>query len=57
MRRAGLPVMEYLPDRDKVSRVYAATPMMEAGKYGYPRVKSGQKISLEELYTVSQCST
>ena len=23
MRRAGLPVLEYLPDRDKVARVYA----------------------------------
>ena len=31
MRRAGLPVMEYNPDRDKVSRVYAASPIMEAG--------------------------
>ena len=31
MRRAGLPVLEYLPDRDKVARVYA-TPIMEAGR-------------------------
>ena len=30
MRRAGLPVMEYLPDKDKVARVYAASPIMEA---------------------------
>ena len=34
MRRAGIPVLEYLPDRDKVSRVYAATPMMESMTYG-----------------------
>ena len=27
MRRAGLPVMEYNPDRDKVARVYAASPL------------------------------
>jgi phage terminase large subunit-like protein len=26
MRRAGLPVLEYQPDRDKVARVYAASP-------------------------------
>jgi predicted phage terminase large subunit-like protein len=36
MRRAGLPVLDYLPDRDKVSRVYAATPMMEAGRVWLP---------------------
>ena len=32
MRRAGLPVLDYIPDRDKTARVYAATPMMEAGR-------------------------
>jgi predicted phage terminase large subunit-like protein len=36
MRRAGLPVLDYLPDRDKVARVYAATPMMEAGRVWLP---------------------
>ncbi len=39
MRRAGLPVLEYLPDRDKVSRVYASTPIMEAGRLFIPRGK------------------
>ena len=39
MRRAGLPVLEYLPDRDKVSRVYASTPIMEAGRLYIPRGK------------------
>ena len=36
MRRAGLPVLDYLPDRDKVSRVYAATPLMESGRVWLP---------------------
>ena len=39
MRRAGLPVLEYLPDRDKVSRVYASTPIMESGRLYIPRGK------------------
>ena len=39
MRRGGLPVMEYLPDRDKVSRVYAASPIMEAGRVWIPKGK------------------
>ena len=36
MRRGGLPVQEYTPDRDKVSRVYAASPMIETGKVWIP---------------------
>ena len=39
MRRAGLPVLEYLPDRNKVSRVYASTPIMESGRLYIPRGK------------------
>jgi predicted phage terminase large subunit-like protein len=37
MRRAGLPVLDYLPDRDKVARVYASTPMMESGRVWLPK--------------------
>tara|TARA_Y100000593_G_C4153534_1_gene258288 strand:- start:109 stop:678 length:570 start_codon:yes stop_codon:yes gene_type:complete len=37
MRRAGLPVLDYLPDRDKVSRVHAITPLLEAGRVWLPR--------------------
>ena len=39
MRRSGLPVMEYNPDRDKVSRVYAASPIIEAGRLWIPTNK------------------
>ena len=37
LRRAGLPVLDYIPDRDKTARVYAATPLMEAGRVWLPK--------------------
>ena len=46
MRRSGLPVLEYMPDKDKISRVYAATPSMEAGRVWLPK---GRKWA-EELF-------
>jgi len=49
MRRAGLPVMEYTPDRDKVSRVYAASPIMEAGRVWIPMNKKWSEDLIEEL--------
>jgi len=49
MRRAGLPVMEYTPDRDKVSRVYAASPIMEAGRVWIPTNKKWSEDLIEEL--------
>ena len=49
MRRAGLPVMEYNPDRDKVSRVYAASPIMEAGRLWIPKNKKWADDLIEEL--------
>ena len=49
MRRAGIPVMEYLPDRDKVARVYASTPIMEAGRLWIPKGKKWADDLIEEL--------
>ncbi len=49
MRRAGLPVLEYNPDKDKVSRVYAATPMMESGRVWIPMNKKWADDLVEEL--------
>ena len=49
MRRSGLPVLEYLPDRDKVSRVYAASPLMESGRVWIPKNKRWADDLLEEL--------
>ena len=49
MRRAGLPVMEYLPDRDKVARVYAASPMIESGRVWIPTNKKWGDDLIQEL--------
>ena len=49
MRRGGLPVQEYIPDRDKVSRVYAASPLMEAGRVWLPKHKKWSDDLMTEL--------
>ncbi len=49
MRRAGLPVLDYLPDRDKVSRVHAATPLMESGRVWLPE----DRVWADDLF--SEC--
>jgi predicted phage terminase large subunit-like protein len=49
MRRAGLPVLEYNPDRDKVARVYAASPIIEAGRLWIPTNKKWSEELIEEL--------
>ncbi len=49
LRRSGLPILEYLPDRDKVSRVYSATPIMEAGRLWLPSSKKWADDLVEEL--------
>jgi len=48
MRRSGIPVMEYLPDRDKVSRVHAATPLLESGRVWLPTNKDWAEDLLSE---------
>ena len=49
MRRAGLPVLEYLPDRDKVARVHAASPMIESGRVWIPKNKKWSDDLLQEM--------
>jgi len=49
MRRAGIPILEYTPDRDKVSRVHAAAPMIEAGRVWIPKDKKWSEDLLEEM--------
>ena len=51
LRRSGLPVMEYTPDKDKVSRVYAASPMLESGRVWLPSNKRWADELMEELIT------
>lgn len=36
LRRSGVPVAEYQPDRDKVARAYAVQAMLESGQIYYP---------------------
>jgi predicted phage terminase large subunit-like protein len=36
LRRHGLPLAEYQPDRDKISRAYAVQAMLEGGQIYYP---------------------
>lgn len=39
LRRAGIPVRTYNPDRDKVARAYAVQAMLECGQIWYPERK------------------
>ncbi len=47
LRRAGLPILEYTPDRDKVSRVNAATPLLESGRVWIPNKEWAQELVME----------
>ncbi len=47
MRRAGLPVLEYNPDRDKVSRVNSASPLVESGRVWLPPKPWAEDLMLE----------
>ena len=42
-------VKEYLPDKDKVSRVYAASPMIESGRVWLPKNKRWADDLVTEL--------
>ena len=48
LRRAGLPVLEFTPDRDKVSRANAATPFLESGRVWLPENKEWTFDLIEE---------
>ena len=39
LRRAGLPILEYNPDKDKVTRVNACTPILASGRVFLPLSK------------------
>ena len=49
LRRTGLPVLEYMPDKDKVTRVFSASPMLESGRVWLPRGKDWSKELYDEL--------
>jgi predicted phage terminase large subunit-like protein len=48
LRRAGLPIREYTPDKDKVSRVNAISPLVESGRIWVPKEKPwGDSLIIE----------
>tara|TARA_R110000765_G_scaffold89912_1_gene171299 strand:- start:543 stop:1475 length:933 start_codon:yes stop_codon:yes gene_type:complete len=48
LRRGGLPIREYTPDKDKVSRVNAISPLIESGRIWIPKEKTwGDSLILE----------
>ena len=49
MRRSRIPLLEYMPDRDKVSRVYAASPYLEAGKVWIPETEWADALFNESI--------
>ena len=51
MRRAGLPVLEYMPDKDKTSRLNAITPLFESGRIYLPEYKQWADELAEEVTT------
>jgi len=49
LRRAGLPILEYNPDKDKVTRLNAVTPLFESGRIFLPQYKAYAQELADEL--------
>jgi predicted phage terminase large subunit-like protein len=49
LRRQGLPVLEYLPETDKTSRLHACTPFFQSGRIWVPEYKSFTKELIDEV--------
>jgi len=43
LRIAGVPVLEYLPDRDKQARAHASSALLEDGRIFYPSSRKWAK--------------
>ena len=43
LRMAGIPVLEYLPDRDKEARAHASSALLEDGRIWYPADRNWAK--------------
>lgn len=44
LRMANIPVVEYTPDRDKVARAHASSPLLEAGMVWHPDKKWAKTV-------------
>ena len=51
MRAAGVPVLEYNPDKDKIARAYACTPLFQAGRIWVPKEKRWAEEVIHECAT------
>ena len=49
LRRRNLPVLEYLPEKDKVFRLHACTPFFKAGRVWIPEGRSWAEEVVEEV--------
>lgn len=49
LRRAALPVVEYNPDRDKISRAYSCQPMLESGRVWLPKQPWAEELIDESI--------
>lgn len=47
LRRSGIPIASYQPDRDKVARAYAVQAMLESGQIYYPDRKWADAVIAE----------
>lgn len=50
LQRRGLPVLEYTPDRDKISRAHSVVPLLWAGRVWLPGNKDWAADLLEECH-------
>ena len=48
LRAAGVPVIEYNPDKDKVARAHACTPLFHAKRIYYPKNKRWVESIIDE---------
>lgn len=49
LRRWGFPVIEFMPDRDKISRTHAITPFLSAGRIYVPENRRWADVLVEEV--------
>lgn len=49
LQRTGLPVREFVPDRDKISRAHAVAPILSAGRVWLPNRAWADELKAEAL--------
>lgn len=51
MRKIGLPIVDYTPERDKMFRLHASTPYFQSGRVWIPEDKQWAQEVVEEVIT------